>query len=148
MPYLERLTALKNAKKMSCQDISTLSDIPLATVTRVFNGATPNPTFETFAKIAIALGASLDEIAGIAHPDAPAVDHQVGSTLSSYAELLQEKDVRIKEKEEMIHALKDELKEEKKGKTRLAIVLSLVIACLVIVMLIDAFNGHIGFVRY
>ena len=148
MPYLERLKALKNEKKMSCQDISTLSDIPLATVTRVFNGATPNPTFETFAKIAIALGASLDEIAGIMHPDAPAVDNQVSSTLSSYAELLREKDVRIKEKDEMIHALKDELKEEKKGKTRLALVLSIAIACLVVLILIDAFNGSFGFLRY
>jgi hypothetical protein len=35
-----------------------------------------------------------------------------------------------------------------KGKTRLALVLSIAIACLVALILIDAFNGQFGFLRY
>ena len=148
MPYLERLKALKEEKKMSCGDIARLSNIPVATITRIFNGSTPNPTFETFTQIAIALGASLDEIAGLKRPEAPPVDSHIENTLSSYSELLREKDIRIKEKDESLRLLDRELQEERKRKTKLAIAFTGLIAILIVIAFIDMLNGSIGFFRF
>lgn len=141
MPYLERLIALKKESDLTNADISKLSDIPLATVTRIFNGHTPNPTFETFARIAIALGASLDEIAGLKQPDALPIDTHIGNTLVSYAELLKEKDERIKE-------LKEEKAREHKEKIKLLIFLLGFVATVMLILVFDLLNGHMGYVRY
>ncbi len=148
MPYLDRLKALKEEKKLTNTEIARLSNIPLATITRIFNGATPNPTFETFVQIAIALGASLDEIAGLKHPEAPPVDAHIENTLSSYAELLKEKDIRIREKDENIRMLDRELQEERKRKNKLAIAFTGLIAILIVIAFIDMLNGSIGFFRW
>lgn len=141
MPYLERLKALKKERDLTNADISRISDIPLATITRIFNGNTPNPTFETFARIAIALGASLDEIAGLKQPDTPPVDAHIENTLVSYAELLKEKDERIKE-------LKEEKAREHKEKIKLLTFILCFIAVIMFVLVFDMLNGHIGYIRY
>ena len=141
MPYLDRLKALKEERDLTNAEISKLSNIPLATITRIFNGSTPNPTFETFAQIAIALGASLDEIAGIRQPEAPPVDAPIETTLNSYAALLREKDERIKE-------LKEEVKEVRREKHRFALSLSIIVSFILIVLTIDILNGHFGYFRY
>ena len=116
MPYLEKLKMLKEERDLTNAEIAQLSDLPLATITRVFNGSTPNPTFETFTRIAIALGASLDEIAGLKQPEAPPIAAPIETTLNSYLELLKDKDDRIKE-------LKAEKETERKDKYRVACVL-------------------------
>ena len=143
MPYLERLKVLKEEKKMTNADIAKLSNIPLATITRIFNGNTPNPTFETFAHIAIALGVSLDEIAGLKVPeaDAPPVPAPIAATLDSYAELLKEKDDRIAE-------LKAEKEKERKEKHAVAIVLCAFLALVTVILIVDVLNGHFGYFRY
>ena len=92
MPFIDRLKAAKQEKELTNAEIAQLADLPIATVTRIFNGSTSNPTFESFAKISIAMGVSLDEIAGLRHPDAPPVDAHIENTLTSYSELLREKD--------------------------------------------------------
>lgn len=141
MPYLERLKALKEERDLTNAEIARLSNIPLATITRIFNGSTPNPTFETFTQIAIALGASLDEIAGLKQPEATPVDAPIETTLNSYAELLKEKDERIKE-------LKEEKEKERKEKYKLAITLGCFVAFVLILLTVDIMNGHFGYFRY
>ena len=141
MPYLNRLLDLKKEKKMTNAEIARLADLPLATVTRIFNGHTPNPTFETFVHIAIALGASLDEIVGLKQCDSPPVDAPIEATLSSYAELLKERDDRISE-------LKAERDKEKAEKHRLFLVLFAVTIVTSVILTIDILNGHFGYFRY
>lgn len=143
MPYLERLKALKEEKKMTNAEIAKLSDIPLATITRIFNGNTPNPTFETFAHIAIALGVSLDEIAGLKVPEteAPPVPAPIAATLDSYSELLKEKDDRIAE-------LKVEKEKERKEKHFVAFAFCGFLALVLIVLIVDVLNGNFGYFRY
>lgn len=138
MPYLEKLKKLKEEKGLTNNDIARLSDIPLPTITRIFNGQTPNPTFETFSHIAIALGASLDEITGLKHPDAPPISSSIEKTLDSYAELLKEKDDRIKE-------LKEEKEQERKEKRVITIAFICFIAVVISVLVIDILNGHFGY---
>ena len=141
MPYLERLKALKDEKGLTLGDIATLSNIPLSTVTRIFNGTTPNPTFETFTQLTIALGGSLDEIAGLKQPDASPITSPIENTLNSYADLLKEKDDRIKE-------LKEEKEQERKDKYRMTCVFIGFVSLVLIILAIDIFNGHFGYFRY
>ena len=143
MPYVEKLKELKEARKMTNQEIANLSNLPLATITRVFNGKTPNPTFETFAHIAIAMGASLDEIAGLKVPadEVPAVAAPIAATLDSYAELLKEKDDRIAE-------LKAEKEKERKEKHAVAIALCTFLALVIVILIVDVLNGNFGYFRY
>lgn len=141
MPYLERLKAIKEQKKLTNAEISNLSNIPLATITHIFNGHTPNPTFETISHIAIAMGTSLDEIAGLKQPDAPPIASPIQNTLDSYSELLKEKDDRIKE-------LKSEKEYERKQKHKITIALFCVVGFVLLLLTVDILNGNFGYFRH
>lgn len=141
MPYIEKLKMIKEEKDLTNAEIASLANIPLPTITRVFNGQTPNPTFETISRIAIALGTSLDELLGLKQPDEPPIASPIENTLNSYSELLSEKENRIKE-------LKEEIKKECKEKYITAGILIFVVAFLLAVFTIDVLNGHFGYFRY
>ena len=141
MPYVERLKEFKEKSKLTNAEIAELSGLPTATITRVFNGHTPNPSFETFSHIATALGVSLDEIAGLKSPDVKPLDAQVGNTLSNYAELLREKDERIKELQKGNKTLRRE-------RIALAIFSATIVAVVLLVLVIDILNGHFGYFLY
>lgn len=140
MPYVEKLKAIRDEKKITNVEIAKISNIPLATVTRVFNGQTPNPTFETISRIAVALGISLDEIIGLKEPDEPPVVPRIETALNSYSELLQEKDERIRE-------LKEEKERERKDRYRVTSVLICVVCFLLVLLAFDLINGQIGYFR-
>lgn len=144
MPYLEKLKALKEERGLSNADIAKLCDTPLATITRVFNGQTANPTFETFAQIAVAMGVSLDEIAGLKMPETPMVE----TTTSSYLELIKEKDARLKEKDEMIAMLKERSLQDRSERKRLLWFICFFVCIIVLVLVFDMLNGLIGYIRY
>ena len=141
MPYVEKLKMIKEDKKMSLSDIAHVGDIPLATVTRVFNGQTPNPTFETIIRIAIGMGVSLDELAGLKQPDAPPVASPIENALSNSAELLAEKD-------KWITTLTEGIKRERKEKHMVMLILFLITAFVLTFLAIDILNGHFGHFRY
>ena len=138
MPYLERLKMIKDEKGLTYAEIANLSNIPLATIKRIFNGTTPNPTFETFSHIAIALGASLDEIVGMKQPDAPPIPAPIENTLASYLELLKEKDNRIKE-------LKEENILERKERQKMTGAFVFLVTLVLVILAVDIFNGHFGY---
>lgn len=141
MPYVEKLKMIKEEKALTNLEIATLSNIPLPTITRVFNGQTPNPTFETISRIAFALGASLDELSGLKQPDEQPISSPIENTLNSYAELLKEKDDRIKELKEDKSVIRNE-------KYKLVGMLVGIIAAILILFTVDIFNGHFGYFRY
>ena len=60
----EYILALKNTGNFSYEDIANLSGIPLQTVRNIFTGKTPDPRFNTIAKIIISLGGDLNELIG------------------------------------------------------------------------------------
>lgn len=141
MPYVEKLKVIKEEKKLTNSEIATLSGIPLPTITRVFNGQTPNPTFETISRIAFSLGVSLDELSGLKPPEEQPVPSQIETTLNSYADLLRLKDDRIKE-------LKEDVARERKDKYKIAGVLIVFVAFVLLVLAIDILNGHFGYFQY
>ena len=141
MPYLEKLKMIKEEKGMTYAEIAKLSDIPLATITRIFNGNTTNPTFETFSHIAIALGASLDEIVGIKQPDAPPIPTPIENTLTSYSELLKVQNDRIK-------GLEEDKAIERNGRRKMTASFVLLMTFVLVVIIVDILNGHLGYFRY
>lgn len=148
MEYLEYLKALKEKSSLTYADISEISDVPLTTVTRIFSGATPNPTFDTVTRITVALGGSLDLIAGIKSNDDRTTSTVVEKTILSYVELLKEKDERIKDKNENLESLKAEKLAERKEKHRLAIFTAVFVCFVLFVLIFDMLNGHFGYFRY
>ena len=60
----EYIIALKNSGNFSYEDIANISGIPLQTVRNIFTGKTPDPRFNTIAKIIISLGGDLNELIG------------------------------------------------------------------------------------
>ena len=130
MPYVEKLKMIKEEKELTNAEIAKLGNIPLPTVTRVFNGQTLNPTFETIVGIARGMGVSLDELSGFKQPDEPPLTVPIIETINSYSELLKEKDNRINQ------LLEDKatLKKEKYGIFGL---LAIFILALVILFIID-----------
>lgn len=141
MPYVEKLKMIKEEKDLTNSEIATLSNIPLPTITRVFNGQTPNPTFETISRIAFALGVSLDELSGLKPPEEQPIPSPIENTLNSYVELLKEKDDRIKELKEDKNVIRNE-------KYKLVGILACIVAALLILFIVDIFNGNFGYLRY
>ena len=140
MPYVEKLKMIRDEKHLSNVEVAKIADTPLATVTRVFNGQTPNPTFETISRLAIAMGVSLDELTGFKQPEAPPISSPIEATINSYTELLKEKDDRIKE-------LKEDKEKERKEKNKLIAVLIGVLGFLLVLLTMDLFNSGFGYFR-
>ena len=152
MAYLEKLKELKEKSNLTCAEIAKLSNIALPTITKVFNGETSNPGIDTFIRIAIAMGASLDEIAGLKQTETSPISEPIETTLNSYAELLKEKDERIRElkedKERDHRELTQAWEKERREKYKLAIAFGCFIAFVLLILTIDIMNGHFGYFRY
>lgn len=61
---IEKLKTLKEQSKITIAELSKLSGIPEATIRRIFSGDTPDPRFDTVAKLVMAMGGSLDDFIG------------------------------------------------------------------------------------
>ena len=144
MDYLSPLQALREERGLSNADIARLSGVPEQTVKRILNGTTPDPRFDTIAKITIALGGSLDIISGLRPETEIKPAGPIRKALSYSADLIGEKDTRITE-------LKEELKRERRAKTIILCVaaafMTLVVSLLTF-LVFDILNGNLGFIRY
>ncbi len=65
---LTRLKELKDQRKLTNQQLSDLSGVPVGTINRIMAGQTDNPSFQTVCDMVMAMGGSLDELAGIQTP--------------------------------------------------------------------------------
>ena len=63
-----RLKELKDQSKLTNQQLSDLSGVPVGTINRIMAGQTDNPSFQTVCDMVMAMGGSLDELAGIQTP--------------------------------------------------------------------------------
>ena len=140
MEYLKKLKSLKEEKDLTNAEIAEISDVPLATVTRIFNGSTPNPQFDTIARITIALGGSLDLITGITTPGEQ-IPSRVESVMNSYADLLKGKDDLIKE-------LQEDKRHSRRLITKLMVFIGAFVGVVLFVLIFDMMNGHFGYFRY
>ncbi len=63
-----KLKALKDKKKLTNQQLSDLSGVPLGTINRIMAGQTENPNFQTVCDLVRSMDGSLDELAGLTSP--------------------------------------------------------------------------------
>lgn len=166
MPYGEKLKSIKKDKNLTNAEIQKICNVPLATVTRVFDEESRGGNFETYVSLARGLGFSLDELAGLKQPNEQPLASPIIETFNSYSEILKEKDERIQELKEQNAKLQtafDEYKvsanqtvdllEKEKGhirheKRKITSALLALVFVLVVGLLIDLFNGDIGKFRY
>lgn len=93
MPWLDNLKELKKMSGMSSAQIAKGTLQPERTVSRIFNGETPNPTIATLIPIINFLGGSFDEV----FADTKAI---VGD--QTLASLQEDKDVITAERDNLI----------------------------------------------
>lgn len=94
---LDYLISLKDKSGMTNEQIANASGVPESTVTRIFNGKTDNPYFQTIVDIVKALNGSVDEMEGIETKGEVKVSTEGESKLIQlYREIIQNKDRWIK----------------------------------------------------
>lgn len=62
MELFEALASKKRMLKMSFEDLSAASHVPVSTLKKIFTGVTANPPFETVRSIAYAMGITTDDL--------------------------------------------------------------------------------------
>lgn len=60
-----QLKLLKDKRKLTNQQLSDLSGVPVGTINRILSGQTDNPSFQTVCDMVMAMEGSLDELVGI-----------------------------------------------------------------------------------
>lgn len=123
---LEKLIKLKETRKLTNQQISDLSGVPLSTVTRIFNGQTDNPNFQTIADIVMSMDGSLDELLGL-------------------EKQYEDKDT---DKDKLILLYQEILKTKNKYIKFLVALLTTIMAVFLILIIVDVLCGKIGYIRY
>lgn len=130
------LAELKEKGGFSWAQIASMSGIPESTIRKIFDGSTPDPRFETLAKLVISMGGSLDDIAG--HKKAEEIED--GAVLS----LKQVYDARIAEIKANLHEQIDSLKRDKRI---LGIVCGTLICFLVAILIVDISLVSVGWIQ-
>lgn len=166
MPYGEKLKSIKQERRLTNFQIHEMCNVSLPTVTRVFDEESQGGQFETYVSLARGLGFSLDELAGLKQPNEQPISSPIIETINSHSELLKEKDERIQELKEQneklqtafnelkdssnktITLLENEKKDIRHEKRKITSALIGLVLILVVGLILDLLNGHIGNFRY
>lgn len=119
-----QLKLLKERRKLTNQQLSDLSGVPIGTINRIMAGQTDNPSFQTVCDIVMAMDGSLDELVGIKE------------------ETTQEKKTSSKE---IIHLYENMLANKEKWMHRLFVCCCILMAVLIGIVIFDLTNPQIGF---
>ena len=87
-----QLREMKEKCGYSNKKIAELSGVSLPTVNRIMSGQTDVPNFQTVCDLVIAMGGSLDELAGIP----PKLTVQDEGSVEIYKGMIREKDIWLK----------------------------------------------------
>jgi len=150
---IQKIREAKEAKRLTNEDISEITNIPETTVSRILSGASKRPGFENVLTIAIALGVSVDKILSVVLPGEEP-PKEMETVVESYDSLLQVKDTQIADMEKLMVEIRDSNDRYRKNNTRLTIVvfiLGAVLCCCCIALtayfVMDLFHGDVGFFR-
>lgn len=124
---VQKLNDEKNKLKLTNVQIANASDVPLSTVTKILNGETKDPSANALRSIAKTLGLTLDEL----YDDNTQSDD---SASKIFRIILEEKNRELAKEQKYVRAL-------------FTVVMALV-GVLVGMILLDALNGRVGWIRY
>lgn len=119
-----QLKLLKERRKLTNQQLSDLSGVPIGTINRIMAGQTDNPSFQTVCDIVMAMDGSLDELVGIREET-----HQEKKAANK--EIIQLYESMLANKERWMH--------------RLFICCCVLMAVLIGIVIFDLTNPQIGF---
>ena len=137
---IKKLTELKTSRKLTNQQISDLSGVPLSTVTRIFGGQTESPNLQTIADIVKALDGSVDELLGLRYEEKKGAPVNT-DLIELYKEIIRNKDEHIRSKDEIIRGKDKTVK-------MMGFALIGIVGVLLLILIIVIFNGGLGFMRY
>ena len=151
MPYGEKLKLIKTEKHLTNNQIKDMCDLPLATVTRLFDEKNMSGNFETFVAIAKGLNISLDELAGL-KPPAKHPSSELLAEKDALIEKLLEDNKTLREDNKTLRednsGLRDDNKTLRREKFKIAGVLVVLLILLTSWIIIDLANGHFGIFQY
>lgn len=136
-----RLSELREEKRISYDTLATLTGYSTSTVTRYFNGTTKQPTFDFVASVALALGASLDEIAGTRAEISAPLDNPYIDLIRLYQE-------SVARMEEQANALAYNSRHALVSGRITMIVLIAVLACVAAILVYDILHPDRGWFQY
>lgn len=128
---IDLITEAMRDKGLSIEQLAESSAVPKSTLVRILNGTTENPGFQTLADIAVALGLSLNDVAGIDYHEenhhVQVVHHANSAKIElMYKTMIQERDQRIK---------------------KLTIAVTILVAYQMIRWMLDVSNPQLGWIR-
>ena len=158
MPYGEKLKMIKTERRLTNAAISQICDVPLATVTRLFDEKSLSGNFETFVSIAKGLNISLDELAGLKPPSNTSNSELLADKDRKIERLLEDNQLllddnkRLREDNTTLRedskSLREDNKTLRREKIKVIGVLVFLLIAIATWLIVDLVNGHFGAFRY
>ena len=139
------LNALKDKGNFTYATISKASGYPEATIKNIFTGKTEDPRLETISAIVSAMGGSLDAINSATHVKEEVESNAIITLKQTYETRIADLQLRY---DEMKQGYKEHIETIKADKRRIWYVTCILGICLILILIIDAFVGHAGWIRY
>ena len=141
------LNTLKNKGNFKFAELSKLSGIPEVTIRKIFSGETPDPRFDTVAKLVAAMGGVLD--------DAFSTKKEKDIEANVVTELKSGFEIRIESLRERLDDLRERIDEYREREVKagrvikiLAITVAVLVAVLIAILVFDLAVGAHGWVQY
>ena len=123
-----QLKLLKEKRKLTNQQLSDLSGVPVGTINRILSGQTDNPSFQTVCDMVMAMDGSLDELVGI-QQEIPQAEKKARAS----QEILSLYEAMIESKNKWLH--------------RLFVCCCVLTLVLILLVIFDLMNPSVGFFR-
>ena len=146
----QHLATLKKQGNFSWSELAEKSGLPDPTIRKIFSGETADPRFETVARLVIAMGGSLDEIAGNKkeEPKEILIEEPKEENKKEHASVQEIKEVYEARIAEIKNSAAEHLESVKKDKRYLALACAFLGAFTILWLLIDLLIGSVGWFRY
>lgn len=101
--YVCKLKEMFEKTRLTKQQLSELSGVPLSTIKRIFSGETPSPQFQTVVDLVRAMGGSLDEFCEFPKPEVEVdtIPSPTVELISAYQDTIADKTKQIEDKEKV-----------------------------------------------
>lgn len=138
----QRITAylrqLKDRKGYTQQFISDETGVPIGTIGKYLSGIDDeSASFEIVRKLVVLLGGTLDELAGIDHPQSDHDESAYRAVVAGLEARISEKDDRIRHRAELLGDEQQRSKRETRRANRATLIACIIGALFVILVFID-----------
>ncbi len=142
------LIQLKAKTGMSWAQIEVRSGVPTPTIQRIFRGDTPNPGFETVSSIISAMGGSLGDISpGASISPAPA-PRDASQAPGGQHNRQKPGSPAPRDASSCISLLQAQIADLKRTRMILSIAVAVTVFVILLALILDVFNGGIGYIRF